>query len=347
MEHKVSRILSLLDFPPGKSDLKGQRDWLLAAPFQKLAGFLLNLQGCLQQPSAQSVRDCAYHYVFMGAVALEWDRDHLAYLYCQQAADAFRRQNDRYNEALALWLAGLACERSRQCVQAQRLYQDVKEKIQQWAFLEGKERDENYHAILREINGSLSALLTWTVDISQPSRSANRLAFLALPSFPVFAQVQAGPDGPIWGETQQKELIMEIRTFGVGAREYAVFPLHSDRRYVALQRDRLYGWIVVKGNSMNAANSVPIVHDDLVLFYIADDADDNSIVVVSCPEPSGAGYRYMIKRWRAREKAFLSESLEDYSPIPRDQEHRILGVAVAVAKPVLPQPLQEDSRPLV
>lgn len=347
MEGDVFQVLKLLTFSSDCESLREQRDRLFLMSSQELLPFLLSLEEEVQLPSLPLVRDCAYHYVFMGAIALKENHPYMAFRYCLQAVDAFRCQNDFYNEALALWLAGIACARDREIAQARRLYQTAIERIQQWASLEDKERDETYLAIRDGISKSISALRDHSraVAVAQPLPSVPSFDFLALPSFPLFAQVQAGPDGPIWGKEQQVELLMDIRAFSVGTKEYTIFSLHRGDHRIFLQGKRSYGWVVVHGDSMNAAEPVPIVEGDLALFYVAADASENDFVIISCPESAGSGYQYMVKRWKASQNLFLSESTSGhYPPIPRDKEHRILGVVIAVAKPLSSLSSQESDQ---
>lgn len=335
MKPEIERILRLITFPPDCEPLRVQREQIFLMSSQELLTFLLSLEDFLQQPSAELIHDCAYHYLLAGTIALEENKTRPALRWLAQAADSFRRQNDFYNEALACWLAGLACARDHQVAQAKRYYQQASDKINCWASLEDQMESNIYHQIRQGIESSLAA-----TQQPQPAPAgaataagpATTLSFLSLRSFPHFGSVQAGPNGPVWAESEGTEITIAIDGFSIDTVTYRVFSVRQGDSRINLQRHQHYGWVTVHGDSMNAAKPVPLTDGDLALFYAADTAANNEIVIASHPDDSGSGYQYMIKRWRASQQAFVSESQKEYEPIPYDHHHRILGVVIAVAK---------------
>ena len=168
-------------------------------------------------------------------------------------------------------------------------------------------------------------------DIKSTPASKSRFSF---PWAPMYSNVQAGPDGPIWVEEASDDQGVFIEEVVLEDRHYEVHSLRQGDAFISLSNDKDYGWARVSGNSMNAAKPVPIFENDLVLFCKSEAADHNAIVVASCPEKSGAGYRYVVKRYDKQNMLLLSETEppDQYPPMPINDDTRIIGVVLAVAK---------------
>ncbi len=337
MESEIQFILRQVKFSPGCEMFAEQRDQLLEMDGSGLLSALLFIEEQLQQPATHQVQYCAYEYLFAGAITLDQGRPHLACMRLDQAVCAFRRQNDSYNEGLALWLLMLAYSRDRQVAAASACYQEAMRKFRNWASSElpNGENHPDYLMLKEALRKSYESARTAqpaTASSARPAESAVGLDFLSIRLFPEILAVQAGPDGSLWVENSQEEIRLDVNSFRLGEEAYAIFSVRPDDRCISIQRDRQYGWARVQGNSMNAATPVPIVEGDLALFYQSEGtANENAIVIASRPDDHDPkAYQYMIKRWRAGQ--FLSESTEDYPPIPVDDRHRILGVVVAIAK---------------
>ncbi len=339
MESEIRSILQRVTFASAFELIREQRDRLLGMDAQGLLSELTSIEKQLQQPATYQVPYCAYEYLFAGAITLDQGNPHLACTRFEQAVGAFRRQNDFYNEGLALWLLMLAYSRDRQVMAAAAFacYQEAMRKFRGWASSElpNGENHPDYLGLKEALRKSYESARTAqpiTASSARPAESAVGLDFLSIRSFPELIAVQAGPDGSLWVENSQEEMRLDINGFRLGEEAYAIFSVRPDDRRISIQRDRQYGWARVQGNSMNAATPVPIVEGDLALFYQSEGtADENAIVIASRPDDHDPqAYQYMIKRWRAGR--FFSESTEDYPPISMDRHHRILGVVVAIAK---------------
>lgn len=89
---------------------------------------------------------------------------------------------------------------------------------------------------------------------------------------------------------------------------------------------------------MNASLPIPINEGDQILFHINVKPRDGDIVVASELTASG-NYAYMVKRYRALDNELVSETndkdpTQSYQPVKLDEHHQILGIVIAVAKPI-------------
>jgi hypothetical protein len=97
---------------------------------------------------------------------------------------------------------------------------------------------------------------------------------------------------------------------------------------------RTHGWLRVHGLSMNGWD-IPFDENDYVLFYKASVVSHLDYVIASNLDPSG-GMALIVKRFDEKNNQLLSKSKDTgnpYDPIPLDEDHQIVGVVLAVAKP--------------
>ena len=81
---------------------------------------------------------------------------------------------------------------------------------------------------------------------------------------------------------------------------------------------------------------MPFNEGDYVLFYESDEASHLDFVIVSSADPSGQ-VSFIVKRYDYFNNLLLSKSndtTKDYAPIRRDEDHKIRGIVIAIAKPV-------------
>ena len=102
-------------------------------------------------------------------------------------------------------------------------------------------------------------------------------------------------------------------------------------------RDLPYGLAQVTGNSMNAHEPVSIDDKDYILFQRTTNSQNGDIVVASRPIQSSGEDAYMVKKYNKIDQLLVSETNDTLSPYPDvklNKDHQILGIVIAVAKPV-------------
>lgn len=160
--------------------------------------------------------------------------------------------------------------------------------------------------------------------------------YLALFSIPVYGTVQAGLDGKL--HVDHFDVFTIVNQIELKKQVYDVYNIHgasdSDRQ-VTITTKREHGWLRVAGLSMNGWD-LPLNENDYVLFYKSQVANPLDYVIASNPDQSGE-MSLIVKRLNAEKNQLLSKSKDTskkYDPIPVDAEHRIMGIVLAVAKPV-------------
>ncbi len=168
---------------------------------------------------------------------------------------------------------------------------------------------------------------------SEKDRKANN--YLSLGWLPIYQKVRAGLEGTTWADPPHGEL-PSIYTIEIGEILHRLISLRGHK--VTLVKDFEYGWAQVKGNSMNNAKPVPINENDYVLFLRVDQARNQDIVIATRKEIT-TDLSYMVKRYNRTGQTLSSETTDKtqaHNPIELSvKEHQILGVVLAVAKPIL------------
>jgi SOS-response transcriptional repressor LexA len=166
----------------------------------------------------------------------------------------------------------------------------------------------------------------------------DRLDYLALFGLPIYGTVKASPDGIL--HTQEiKASFTAVHSITIGDQRFSLKNVRGKSAHdhqITLRTGTKYGWALVKGLSMNAWTDYPLDPGDYVLFYQASDANDTDLVVASAQEPSG-DHAPIVKRLDAKDGTLVSKSNDTsrrYDPIPLDENHKIFGVVIAVAKPI-------------
>jgi hypothetical protein len=246
-----------------------------------------------------------------------------ALLAAVEANQHFVNQNNTWNLINGLELYGYICELQGNRHQAILNYKEAAHTLQE-RYIPIHAMD--YDADVEELQKELALLI-------QQRYPAPLTATLQLDLMPVYSGVQAGPSGPIWVELPLlSKPSMETLTFQ--GKSYSLFATIAGLHEIHTQTDKEYGWLEVFGDSMDAAKPVPICEHDYVLFYKADYADNNQIVIVARPDSSKSGYRWMVKRYDQTNSQFLSETKAEHKhpPIPIRPGDSIVGIVIAVAK---------------
>lgn len=249
----------------------------------------------------------------------------------ENANQHLRSKGETWNQVIGLAVLGNAYENKRKEHQALREFESA-DRIFTGNYL--RTHSKEYSAETDELGKLLKDQLK-RIDLGKGKRStpANK-SRLSFPWAPMYSNVQAGPDGPIWVEEETHDLGIFIEEVILEERHYEVHSLRQGDTIIALNNNKEYGWARVSGDSMNAAQPVPIFENNLVLFYKSQDADHDAIVVASCPEKSGAGCRHVIKRYDKQNRLLLSETEhpDQYPSMPITKDTLIIGVVIAVAK---------------
>jgi hypothetical protein len=166
--------------------------------------------------------------------------------------------------------------------------------------------------------------------------NANNKAHLSLFAFPIYGTVTAGPDGELQINPVENTatLVSRVELEGHLFDLFSLGHTTSSDRQVTLIPQESYGWAKVRGLSMNGW-APPLNENDFILFHETPSANHNDFVIVSSRDPSG-DLTYLVKKYDSHARQFLSNSTDTsrtYPPIPLDDEHKIFGVVIAVAKP--------------
>jgi hypothetical protein len=161
-------------------------------------------------------------------------------------------------------------------------------------------------------------------------------AYLSLFSMPIYGTVTAGPDGEIYINPAENTftLISKIELEGRVFDVFSVGNIVSRDRQITLIPQESYGWAKVRGLSMNGWNT-PLDENDYVLFRESQTANHNDFVIVSSRDES-SDIMLIVKRYDELKGQLISKSTDAsqrYNPIPMDDNHKIVGVVIAVAKP--------------
>jgi len=247
----------------------------------------------------------------------------------------FRSRDETWNSILGLELLGIAFEKGG------NRHEAILQYTQAMSILEHKYlplHASEYKRDGAKLKEELHSLIETPIK-SKKKKIKSRMAvinnYLMPVMMPIYNEIQAHPGGPVWVEPDPDNGQSYISKIILEDKECTILST-TDSDIVTLTSDKKYGWAKVSGVSMNAARPVPISDKNFVLFYQAQDANENSIVVASCPDMNRTGYEYVIKRYNKRDKLLLSETNPPnlYDPIPMKKGFEIIGVVIAVAKPV-------------
>jgi hypothetical protein len=271
--------------------------------------------------------------------------------YSERAENQFSIQGKKWNQVVNLWLSGqilymrerLERARDKTNVALEHLSIIEKDRSIYGRYYEN-ERCKEIKVKIRDLGNQIDNAFSKGSQRAdqEPQKktaaSSNRKTsglegYLSLPFIKVFERVQAGVKGPIWSDSSSYDGYTQINQMEINNREYSLYSVIPGDRQIRMVPKKKYAWVFVDGNSMNDVNPTSIEHGDAVLFFEAADAPSNAIVIASNMDQKGAGNQYMVKRWDAVNKLFLSESKEPgHEPVPLDEAHTIMGVVICVAK---------------
>jgi tetratricopeptide (TPR) repeat protein len=316
-----------------------------------LNALVKRLREMLGDPSSDPHLLRSPYYNFLLACLLSKNRHSETLQFAEKAALQFKSQDEEYNESISYWFLGLFFFEQGQVENAREILNSA---ISNLTALSENTQNSGFYKDYDTLRGVLKKIIKsrdGLKEIPQPTAEMNDQGTIAespslkpsagleghlfLPQLPTYTTVQAGGDGPIWAARSPENDHTETNELTIGDRRFHLYSVRRGDRHIALNPRHNYGWAKVEGNSMNTAQPTPIQAGNMVMFYEADDAPENTIVIASIPVLAGtAGYSFMVKRWDRANMQFISESSEPgHNPIPMNTDCRIIGIVVAVAKP--------------
>jgi SOS-response transcriptional repressor LexA len=161
-------------------------------------------------------------------------------------------------------------------------------------------------------------------------------AFLSLYTISLYGSVTAGPNGELYLDPYENTstLVEQVELDGRLLDLFNVNGTAPRDRQISIIPQHAYGWLKVRGLSMNDW-PLPFDVEDYVLFQKSQMADDQDYVIVAARDLAG-DESLIVKRFDKLNGQFLSRSTDTsrmYPPIQADEDHKIVGVVLAVAKP--------------
>ncbi len=160
--------------------------------------------------------------------------------------------------------------------------------------------------------------------------------FIHIQSIPVYKhEAQAGASGRMelqrepYSFTETKQVILNEVL-------YNIYSLRLGQKRINITASGQWGWIKVKGKSMN---KLKIEDNNFVLFQRNESARDKDIVIACFPDPNIVTQMTIIKQYKEANNTLISQTFEtgddpDYAPIDIEKTGiQIVGVVYAVAKP--------------
>ncbi len=270
--------------------------------------------------------------ILKGVVRLALEEVDIALKEIESANRNFRTEDETWNQIIGLALIAIAHEKNRKDHLAFReLEKACNLLINGYQPLNEKDYEERVTSLMASMEEWMDRLNPHSTSKTTPKPASTRFSISWIP---VYTGLQAGPNGPIWTGPLPESEGAFASTVILEDKPHRIFSLRQGDHMITTVSSRSYGWAKVSGDSMNGSKPVPILENDFVLFYHAEDANDNAIVIASRTEISGAGYRYNIKRYQKNERLLISETDPPglYQPIRMDRDTKIIGVAIAVAK---------------
>ena len=246
----------------------------------------------------------------------------------------FRGENNEWNNTICLTLLGIAHEKDNKRHQALLDYQQALHILDNYLYIHENNYDHIYKAssLIEDLRDRLDH--RYYGPAKETPRPVKNKTRIVLPWMPAYTGLQAGTNGPVWAGPLPKDKGPFVDEILLDDKSHEIYSIKQGDNLVTLTRDKKYGWAKVSGNSMNASKPVFIFENDFVLFYESADADNNSIVIASFSDGSGAGYRYMVKRFSKDDQSLISETEPPnlYAPMSITADVKIIGVVIAVAK---------------
>jgi hypothetical protein len=297
--------------------------------------------------------------LFLGVAYLELDVLTKARLQVEEALLGFGLRGMRWNQAMGHWLLGLillqegAVDPSLRSLQkALILLRELLEELRSESNYRQAGQCQEFIDAIGQTLAKISSLSskeatpsddflpkTEAASVTPPEPLSEEAGYVAIPWVPIYrgVRVAAGSGEWRWVEEDIKQK-GELSEVFIGNTRYTIHPVQSSGKRVTLTTRKQYGWVKVQGHSMNAASPTPIQENDYVLFYQSGWPEQDEIVIVSQSDSTGApaSLSYRVKQYSRSERLLQSRTTlhgAEYEPVDIMDDHRCLGVVIAVAKP--------------
>lgn len=309
----------------------------------------LNRQ-CLNQEDAHCLLcddegDC---FILNGIIHLALNNPENAIKELENANQQLRSKDETWNCIIGLVLLGIANEKCQRGHLALREYKSAYEMLKgNYLLVHANDYIEKARLLDMELQYKLGQLSSQNhsapshpkadpahVNLNPPGN--NGKDYLTLFSIPIYGTVEAGPDGALHiDHFDTFTIVSEIELQGQAYSVHSIHGTASMDRQITVTSLRTYGWARVHGLSMNGWD-VPFDENDYVLFYRASTASHLDFVIAS-NRLTDSDMSLIVKRFDGKNNRLLSKSKNSsrsYDPIPVDRDHQIVGVVIAVAKPL-------------
>jgi SOS-response transcriptional repressor LexA len=295
--------------------------------------------------SCDNEGDC---FILNGIIHLRFKENENAIKELENANWHLRSKNETWNSIIGLVLLGMAreeCEKNHLAISEYKKAYEIL--TNNFLRIHVYDQTEKASQLKIELLEKLKELSAPNLSNAQPSKtdsentnsdipSADDNDYLTLFSIPLYGSVEAGVDGNL--HIDHYDTFTMVNQVELNKQMFVVHNVHGTAsldRQITVTTSREHGWLRVHGLSMNGWD-LPFDENDYVLFYKAPNASHFDFVVASNPDPSGE-IALMVKRFDAEKRQLISNSEDTskpYPPIPLDKNHQIIGIVIAVAKPV-------------
>lgn len=303
---------------------------------------LLNQQRLRQDAkeciSCDDEGDC---FILNGIIYLALDEIEHSIKELEHANRHLRNNDETWNSVLGLVLLGTALEENGQEHLAIHEYKRARETLSiNYLRIHAHDYMEESQALEKDLCDKITKLSNPHVSTPPPSRTDSNPPtddkdYLALFSIPIYGRVEAGPDGELFiDHFDTFTLVHKVEINGKNFDLHGIHGASSSDRQITVATTKNYGWLRVHGLSMNDWD-LPFNENDYVLFYKNSVASHFDFVIASTRHPSG-DFALIVKRFDEKNGQLLSKSKDTdntYKPIKLDNDHQIIGIVVAVAKP--------------
>jgi len=346
-------LINSLSKLPMNDNIAELRNRIIAANRQEHISPLLEeikfrIDLCLE---TQCKEDQYYYYLLRSYCYLWMNKMDEAINASMYAIDGFRLCGNAWSQVFGHWFLGTIYAIQRRgylCLAEIKRAKEILETIRQEFLIQGEYDNANHcQELVTQLEQDRQvASKMGTGPLYMPGKPAPIIVQppapfvtgrLLLPWLPRYQAVRAGPGGLVWAEPT-RENISFITKLEINGK---IFEIHAARgsatidHNITLVEHEQYGLAMVEGHSMNASRPTHICQGDYILFRSHNQPQDQDIVVASKLTASG-DFAYMVKRYHEFEKELTSESddiAQEYPPLKLNQNHQILGIVIAVAKP--------------
>lgn len=250
----------------------------------------------------------------------------------ENANQHFRNEGELWNYIIGLALMGHAYKKSGKEHRASHEYEKAYDLIKNnYLRIHANEYIEKALSLEKALKAKLEEMNSHSLNKQAAKPAQSRLAF---PWMPAYTGLQAGPNGPIWCDSLPEDKGSFVDGIILEDKQHDIYSLKQGDFLITLTSAKKYGWAKVSGDSMNASKPIPIMKNDFVLFYDSKVADNHAVIIAACPDRTGSGYQYVVKRYAQNIQHLVSETEppDRYAPMPITSDTIIIGVVIAVAK---------------